>query len=379
MNELTFVRAEGDRLICADQSGDEFAVAIGPELRAVVSGFGRPDPPETPLQIPEILRPKDIQTLVRAGAVPAELALASGLELEHINRYAAPVLDEREYVSRQARRLSLRHDAGQRSIEELALDRVASQGVDPAVLVWDAVREPHGWVVRLDFETESGPVRARWQVDLPSRSLAALNDQARWIGRGDEPDRPVPPLRHLSAVPGGADDAPGPGIDSGLDSGLDTASRNVDSTGAPLSLLDGLMNHRGLHQPVGFADDTQPPAGRADVLELRHPDEPPTDAWPEEPPGPAGDEFDRKSGGFSGFDDDAPSSEGTLFEQAPVESRPYVEPFLPVGPEVVPASDLEPEPEPERPPTRSSRSQAKRSSVPSWDEIVFGSSRTDQD
>ncbi|MDR2567230.1 MAG: DUF3071 domain-containing protein [Bifidobacteriaceae bacterium] len=367
MNELTFVRADDDRLICADQAGEEFAVAISAELRAAVIGAKRSQAPDAPVQIPEVLRPKDIQTLVRAGTSPAELAEASGLDLEHINRYAAPVLDEREYVARQARRLALRHDPGERTIEDLAFDRVAQQGVDPDLLVWDAVREPGGWVVRLDFEADSGPVRARWQVDLAGRSLTALNDQAHWIGRGDEPDRPIPPLRHLSAVPGSGDDAPDGDLHPEFEDGADDS---------PVSLLDGLMSHRGLHQPVGFADEARPVDGRADVLELRQPDEPPTEVWPDDPdadPFEDQNRFNETEPTFWGARGGAEG--GTLFEQAPVESRPYVEPFLPMEDE----GASEPEPEPERPPTRSSRSQAKRSSVPSWDEIVFGSARTDQE
>ncbi|MDR0592285.1 MAG: DUF3071 domain-containing protein, partial [Bifidobacteriaceae bacterium] len=120
MNELTFERADGDRLICVDQSGAEFAVPITDALRAAANQAPKPEAADAVIQIPESLRPKDIQALVRAGADPAELAEASGLELKHVDRYAAPVLDERRYVAAEARRFSLRHDLEGRSLEQLA-------------------------------------------------------------------------------------------------------------------------------------------------------------------------------------------------------------------------------------------------------------------
>ncbi|MDR3107631.1 MAG: DUF3071 domain-containing protein, partial [Bifidobacteriaceae bacterium] len=202
MNQLTLERAEGDRLICVDQSGAEFALTIDDELRAVVSQTPKAEAADAVIEIPEVLRPKDIQTMVRAGADPAKLAEASGLDLEHVNRYAAPVLDERQYVTSQAQLFSPRHDLEGRTLALLVSQRAHQQGVEPSALTWDAIRHTEGWVLRLEFDSESGPVRARWQADLAARTLIALNEQAHWLSRGDEPDQPIPLSRHLSAVPG---------------------------------------------------------------------------------------------------------------------------------------------------------------------------------
>ncbi|MDR2378039.1 MAG: DUF3071 domain-containing protein [Bifidobacteriaceae bacterium] len=378
MSELTFGRAEGDRLICVDQSGVEFGLAVDAELHTAVNQVWRSqaakaaeaaDAAEPGVQIPRELRPKDIQSLVRAGADPAELAEASGLGLDHVTRYAAPVLDERQYVSRQARRLALRHDPDARPLEEVVFERLARQGIEPTALVWDAVRQPHGWVMRLDFDAESGPVHARWQVDLAGRALTALNDQAQWIGRGDEPDLPLPLARHLSAVPAGG--APAVRADDG-DGDYDDQPDQSEADPA-LSLLDGLMSHRGLHQPAASAEDARPAASQAEVFELRRSQE-----AADSPSGADGvftaelaTGLDEPSADFWGA-----SGGGDLFDQAPVETRPQVEPFLTEAADPPPEDD-ESEPVPERA-TRSSRSQAKRSSVPSWDEIVFGSTRADQ-
>ncbi|MDR2373096.1 MAG: DUF3071 domain-containing protein [Bifidobacteriaceae bacterium] len=419
MNELTFGRADGDRLICVDESGAEFALGITEELKAAVNQGPKAEPSAAPLHIPEVLRPKDIQALVRAGADPADLAEASGLDLDHINRYAAPVLDERAFVVGQALALGLRHDPEGRPLVEAARQRLAEQGIDLEDARWDATRQPQGWVVTL--ESESGPISARWQVDLAGRSLSALNEQAQWVGRASEPDRPIPPLRHLSAVPG-------------LDPEPDADDPLADPpSSSSLSLLDGLMEHRGLRSPVASGEDTRPLAAQAEVVELRRadaaaedadadqppgdPDEappwldgPPTapmpadDDWaaPPEPPGQDWEADEAQTGPIppplgvvarpapagpwpalshqSDFWGRRGERQGALFEQAPVESRPYSQPSLPEAADDRPGGSAsgEPEPSPERAPTRSARSQAKRSSVPSWDEIVFGSSKTDQ-
>ncbi|MDR3107330.1 MAG: hypothetical protein LBU05_03925, partial [Bifidobacteriaceae bacterium] len=178
---------------------------------------------------------------------------------------------------------------------------------------------------------------------------------------------------------------------------------------APLSLLDGLMGHRGLRQPVLSPADTQPLDNQADVLELRQMIDPPTETLPgdgserepTEPDSPASAAYadwaaplgeaepgDAPGDGETGLNAVPTSanlgSQGALFGQAPVESRSHAEPFSPPADGAdsssgaAGVSNNQDEPAPERPPTRSSRSHAKRSSVPSWDEIVFGSSRSDQ-
>jgi hypothetical protein len=403
MIELTFDRVEDGCLICVDESGDEYCLpineAVSRAVRLTVSG----EAPEVAVQIPELLRPKDIQALIRAGADPAELVRVSGLSQEHVERYAAPVFDEREFVALRGRSFTLTHEGDAPSLEDLARERLVERGIDPVALNWDAVRQPHGWVLRLDFETEDGPSRARWRIDMNDRALMALNEQAQWIAAGSEPDSPIPPMRLLSAVPG-------PDGEGYLEEG-DLAGES-ESLGSPLSLLDGLMDSRGLRDPVEFGLDDDPLGLPADVLELRQAteEEAPrdTDVPLEDPsarpyatgPRPSGVFDDASSwsepplvaaptwdnAGIQGqeqtpervsvWDRPTPGSgaeqaglgdppQGELFDAAGVDE--YQEPYLAEEP---PSQ----EPSPVR---RSSRSHARRSSVPSWDEIVFGSARTD--
>ncbi|MDR1118194.1 MAG: DUF3071 domain-containing protein, partial [Bifidobacteriaceae bacterium] len=252
MNELTFQRAEPGTLIVTDPEGTEHALPVTDQVRAGVREATAHEIPDVVIQIPEELRPKDIQSLVRAGASPEELAQTSGLELDYVLRYAAPVLDERVFVAGRARGLTLSHELGAPDLERLAAERLAERGVDTGALEWDAVRQAGHWVVRLDFEASEGPSRARWQVDLPTGTLTPLDEQANWIGRAAEPDSPIPPLRRLGVLTGGSEDA-------------------EDPADSPYSLLDGLMDARGLRDPAPPAEGPDQLSGHADVLELRRP------------------------------------------------------------------------------------------------------------
>jgi hypothetical protein len=371
----------------------------------------------------------------------------------------------------------------------VASGRLIEQGLDPAGLTWDAVRQPHGWILRLDFTSKAGPGRARWQVDLASRSLVPLNEQANWIGQADEPDSPIPPSRHLSAVPG-------------LDNDFGPGTYPDDELSSPLSLLDGLMDHRGLRSPVFTGEQLSPLAEPAEVYELRQPEDEALSGWladtvstprspgrhastgdlaqtseapdrdafgepmtdsglPLGPPLPAPTRSGRSSrkdpsagpasstgpgrpsapnqpsapspaslpdaagsptsppltspgaldtasapvgsatqeplypgqlsqpdtSDTAGWSDARPGfgagwpvpneTQGSLFDQAPVSAQPNTETFLAVADADQPAAEPEAD-ESEPAPTRSSRAHAKRSSVPSWDEIVFGSTRSEE-
>ncbi|MDR3360521.1 MAG: DUF3071 domain-containing protein [Bifidobacteriaceae bacterium] len=456
MNELTFGRVEDGNIIAVDPTGAEFALPITDQVRSAVrqARLGQAAQ-ETELEVPEVLRPKDIQALVRAGASPEELSLRAGLDLDHVNRYAAPVMDERAFIAQRARGLVIGRDAAAPTLEQLTLDRLAERGVDPATLVWDAARQRDEWVVRVDFESSEGPSRARWHLDVASGALTPLDDQARWITAAAEPDSPVPPVRLLGAVPGGL---------AAVDEAVPAAS--------PLSLLDNLNDARGLRDPVApLGTSLDALGGDADVLELRRDEEFSTEAvsylepepldtagnpitflrdpeeaadlgplpepalppepLPEPPPadpnwgqpthwdqadqlapeprrvrqdviweGPAPElaadpepQTDRASIWARSTAGARDQEQGELFEAAPVEpadqppplwqaqpptaaSPPQV--FSPPPAQAAPVEAApEPEPEPEPAPPPRSRSAAKRSSVPSWDEIVFGAARTD--
>jgi len=393
MDELRFERQEGDRLILKGPDDTAYELAVTPELRTGVRLAARPPLPEAvPEEIPEDLKPRDIQALVRGGTDPTVLAREAQAEADHVLRYAAPVLDERLYVAEQARLIEVRHQDEASTLEELAVERLASRGVDPESLEWDSYYADGGWVARLDFELDGAIRTARWDLDLTGRRLAALDEPAEWITEPTSPDGPVPPpKRHLTAVE--AEVSPELKIDRDL--GAEPAPMVLperDLMAKPskdpgqLSLLDDLLDARGLREPVSLDPlDESIPLEPAKVFELRRPD-----SQPAEPTGPDLPPYSA----YTLDDANAAPSEPASTERIslrqraadlstvpPVEDQRFDTPTPVNGTELAePADPIDPaDPLDTNKTTRPGRPRAKRSSVPSWDEIVFGASRNPEE
>lgn len=96
------------------------------------------------------LTPREIQTRVRHGASPEDLAQQTGMDLNKIMAFALPVLAERQHIVDRARQSVVRR----RYVDgHISLDAALIEHVDPLALDtanWDAKRsEGHKWVVTL--------------------------------------------------------------------------------------------------------------------------------------------------------------------------------------------------------------------------------------
>jgi hypothetical protein len=363
MEKLSFDRSAPEGLILRADDGAEFTLTVSPELRAAVRTYAPPAEPEPlPVELPAELKPKDIQGLVRAGADPETLARESGRDLAYVERYAAPVLDERRYVAERASAIPVPGPQNPVPLAELAAARLEAKSVDPEALVWDAAQSEDGWVLRLTFPADSGAKTGRWAIDLEARTLLPLDRIAEWIVEPAQPDAPVPAkTRHLTAV---ADEPAEPGPDA-----------------APPGLLDDLMDSRGLRQPPPPppGGDASPPGPRnpARVIEFRPVATPGTQDAAQTPddedPG-YGEDVEPTLAAPAYTLERALEADGITTERVPIRERngltlASTRPDPGQGrAETDPDDDPPPGPKPRR---------AKRSSVPSWDEIVFGAGKSD--
>ena len=135
MAKLTFTGRSGDgkRLLLVDESGQEHTLAIDARLRRALSGA-----PESngQLEIPmeSSLRPRDIQTRIRAGETPEAVAHAAGTSVEKIMPFAAPVMAERAHVAERAQLASVRRRSGEtgaRTLGEAVSAHLRSHNIDP--------------------------------------------------------------------------------------------------------------------------------------------------------------------------------------------------------------------------------------------------------
>ena len=379
--ELLGLHGDGEHLTLTDEDGRRYQVPIDDALRAAVRR-DRPKLHDLPADSGQALRPKDIQALIRAGASVAEVAERAGLDEERVRRYEGPVVAERTWVVQQAQNQRVGHESDAPRLGDLVLDRLAARGVDTRTLEWDAVRRPgQAWEVLAVFVAGEREREARWEVDLGSRTLHAVDDEARWlseteIGTSAHPRRHLNPVGARSRVFDVESDGPprhSPVSAASPDPAPTAApSAATPATGAGTeSLLAELAAHRGTRvelQPEIEGEDgtddeawgggAHPAASRpeeatdAHVLALPRRER---GAEPEEGPGTtpalpapaeeAGPTAQRThDGAESGARATQPESRSA--EAGAKASRPA-----------------------ER---RRSRRSSNRRSVPSWDEIVFG-------
>ena len=227
---LSGVSPDRQRLLLVDDQGAPFTLAITPDLRAAVRGettrLGQLE-----IKMTSSIRPREIQTRVRAGESAETIAEAAGTTVEAIMAYVAPVLAERGHVAERAQKASLRRGPGggelanaqSRVLGEAVEARLRAIGADPSAVAWDAYRRETGrWVLSAEFTSSERSGTARFTFDAPGNYILSDNDEARWLIGESVPAPASPPddlqqvrQRRLAAVPeelplgdNGADELP---------------------------------------------------------------------------------------------------------------------------------------------------------------------------
>ncbi|WP_062202145.1 septation protein SepH [Demequina salsinemoris] len=334
MTELHVVGPADDaqHLILADDDGHEFHLAVTDELRQAVRHAAARTRATAPRAetASSTMSPKEIQQRIRAGLTAAELAELTGEPVEALAKFEAPVIAERGYIVALARDTRIGSDAGAPILGDLVADRLAQRGVDTEALAWDAWREiDEPWKVCVDFRTEGRSVRALWTFDHQARSLAAQDDEARWLTETELLDVPIP-KRHLAAVRGEVDTEEV--VTHPVRPAQPTAVAHEDEPMSPTELLlEDLAERRGTREePVDELDDDE-------------------------------------DGGFEGFGPAAKARQAETGFGAPQrEEAPRDTLETPTTRSAPSAAS------PRTPANGERRPRRGRASVPSWDEIVFG-------
>jgi Protein of unknown function (DUF3071) len=364
MQELRLVAVSEDGsyavLVVPGRSG-RFALPIDERLRTVARGqFSRLAQYEIEVESP--LRPKEIQDRIRAGETAEEIADAAGLPVERIRRFEGPVLAEREFRAKEAQRATVRGQSGPGPrLGEIVTERLASEGASGDEVDWDSRKRQDGnWQVQLAYTVAGRMYMAEWVYDPRSKHVTPDDDEAVRLCLSDAewpgPRQParqaatVTPIRSGPAVHADrshSDRAAGNGImhpsmqkHSGPAAGLGPAG--VAAGGARSARLSGRAGDAVPAAPARTA------AGRAA--------EPDFAARRDVAPAAGG-------AGHAGGQPRQEQAEGPQDDEAAVGSGPAA------GSQDKPAADGR------QPKRRGSGGRSRRSSVPSWDEIMFGNSR----
>ena len=183
MIELELLGGNGDRIVMTDQDGQRYSIIVDDALRAAVRRAG-PAALSPASEIPSDgnLRPRALQALMRAGASAEEVAQSTGMDVNHVRRFEGPVLAERRWAVEQAQACRIGWEKDSPVLGELVIDRLATRGVEPSSLAWDASREGRDpWQVNLTFVQGAEEKHASWVLDLAARSVSALDDESRWL------------------------------------------------------------------------------------------------------------------------------------------------------------------------------------------------------
>jgi hypothetical protein len=272
-------------LLAADGGdGETFELPIDDRVRAAARGDSR-RLTQIDVDLGTELPPRIIQSRIRAGETPEEVAAASGTRVERIMRFAHPVLQERARVAEQAQEARVRLSEGSptTTLQRFMSERLRLLDTDIDAVRWDAHRNDDGaWLVTGAWRAGDKSGTTRWTFDMPARIAtpydAATTDFAEGtrlvrvvpdvpLGLATAPShrsRPVSVLRDNKRSDGSAhaadDDDPGPDDDGHstdvlppevLNGDLDLAP---DVPGLPGGLSAGDEHVRDVHPPQGFAD-----------------------------------------------------------------------------------------------------------------------------
>ena len=183
---------DGTHLSLQDNDGNEFTVRISDTLKATIN---QPRLSAVPAQEVETISIKEIQRRLRAGELAEELARENNISIEKVERFSGPILQERIYIIDQAQQVSVRKEGSRDPVNLLGvvLSRLSPRNIDLADLSWNTWRHDDGtWTVELHYPNTNGIGIAQWNFDTTRRTLASMDENARWM-MGDEP-----PTRQLS-------------------------------------------------------------------------------------------------------------------------------------------------------------------------------------
>ncbi len=344
MEQLKVIGTEEGILVLATESGERFALPVDERLRAELRRVQREAEPRA-----DRPSPREIQAHIRGGLSSDEVASLLGMRIEDVARFEGPILAEREHVVGQALAVpvlmagDLEPDA-QHTFGAAVRSKLAEAGATGER--WTSWREQSGWIVKLEFTASDVAHDARWGFDPRRSTLSPQNKDAVQLSRqGSLPEGLIPRLRALDST---AKDqsrfdsgAFGPrrleepaadatdshaGVPAAQDAAIKRAPQASVTSTETADLLEALRRRRGQREPM--------PGGSADKAPGVPADHAPVAL------------FDALE---QGYDDAAPAQP---------------EKNLPSAPKRRTSADSTP--------------RKGRTSMPSWDEIVFGARTEDQ-
>jgi Protein of unknown function (DUF3071) len=246
---------------------ERFTVPADERLRAAARGdvqrLG-----QMSMELESQLRPREIQSRIRAGASVEQVAAAAGVPLQRIERFAYPVLLERSRTSEMARQAHPVRDDGPdvRTLDEVVEHTFGLRGQEYDQAEWDSFRgEDNKWVVALSWSVGRSEMTARWTYHPGAHggTVTALDEHSTDLidGHLSRPPRRVGPVIDFSK-PDGAEET-----DSSQAAGTQAQKTNSPgaaerATAAADRAKAGAAERAAAERPADRATGTDQSAGR---------------------------------------------------------------------------------------------------------------------
>jgi hypothetical protein len=203
---------EGGKYVVVEDSigGERYKIPADERLRAAARGdvtrLG-----QMAIELESQMRPREIQTRIRAGESVEQVASAANLPVQRVERFAYPVLLERSRTAELAQRAHpVREDGPDvQTLTDVAAHAFSLRGQDYTAVSWDSWRGDDGrWVVQLRWKTGRSDNRAHWSFSPGAHggTVVPLDDNAFDImdpnsTRPLRTVRPVIPMGQQSEAP----------------------------------------------------------------------------------------------------------------------------------------------------------------------------------
>ena len=329
MQDIRLVDNDGEYLNLETQGGEKFRLVLDDSLRAAMKR-------EPQINLDSVsISPREIQDEVRAGSTAEEVAAKHSVPLDYVEKFALTVVDEIGHIiaSAQTVRILVEADryseATQLEFGEVLEGRLRKS--EASNISWSATkREGSPWMVSVSYDSPNGASEAVWSFDQRKLVLTPESEAAIKLSAGEfAAGAASPKLRKVDVSETAIIEIPRAGIDTHVEQ-LDTPEIL-----APISSIEELT--RSTLQSVD-ADFAPVPASSlsptADLL----------------------DALRKKRQAAT-----ANTSESS-------EASPITEPAESAVEAVEEVKEIDPAP---------ITAKKGRPSMPSWDEIVFGTKTDD--
>ncbi|QBI54747.1 septation protein SepH [Streptomonospora litoralis] len=422
---LAAVSEDGTYLVLASAGrGTRFMLPVDDRLRAAVRGqFSRLGQYEIEVENP--LRPKEIQARIRSGETAEAISELSGIPIERVRWFESPVLQEREYIAQQAQRASVRRQGESAPgpvLGDLVTGRIGGHQLETGDAVWDSWKREDGtWQLKLAFLVAGEERIAHWLYEPRRRSVTPVDEEAvrflapdadepldlgpgsanvtpfvpRRQGSAPEPPRPEParpeparpeparpdsPLPSAPSAPQPTEEAPAPPDPPERREGPAAGRTRITPGRVAPAARESAAEPTAPQRPEPAPTEQQPPAAREAGEAPAASDEAPDPAAPEpaEAPQPAERPERPAAGRTTVADAEPPAAQrqsadaGRGSDQPEPKERPAArrqEP--PVSAAAAGTTG------PSGGGNSRRKGRGRRASVPSWDEIMFGSKKSE--